>query len=72
MSHEDPQFLKYRVWIRSMPGFFTQYDGKLDVWARDASEAEDNAYLKLRRGAFPDRDRSMWRTEKVECLGSNG
>lgn len=57
---------KYRVWIRSVPGFYEQYDGKVDVQAEDVDEAKEIALRTLKAGAFPDRSRSMWRVEKVE------
>lgn len=66
MNEQERDFHKYAVWMRSVPGFYVQYDGKVDVWARDEEEAIDNAHHQLRRGSFPDRDRSMWRVEKVE------
>lgn len=59
---------KYHVWLRSVPGFYEQYDGKVSVYARDDDEAIELAFDKLKRGAFPDRSRSMWRVEKVERI----
>lgn len=61
---------QYEVWIRSLPGFYAQYDGKVDVWADNEEAAEDLAFLKLKRGAFPDRSRSMWQVEKIVCKRS--
>ena len=60
---------KYEVWIRSVPGFYAQYDGKVTVWADNDSEAKDLAYMKLKNGAFPDRSKNMWKTEKVIRVG---
>lgn len=57
----------YRVWLRSTPGFYEQYDGYVDVNAEDTDEAKEKAIEKLRRTSFPDRSRNMWRVEKVEC-----
>lgn len=57
---------KFWVWIRSKPGFYAQYDGKVEVFATDDEDAVERAFQKLKRGAFPDRDRSMWKVEKVE------
>ena len=65
---EERNWLSYRVWLRSVPGFYAQYDGKVDVYARDPEEAVEIALRQLKRGSFPDRDRSMWRVEKVEWL----
>ena len=59
---------KYRVWIRSVPGFYAQYDGKVDVLAEDEDQAKERALMELKRGAFPDRGRSMWRVERVEKI----
>lgn len=61
---------KFRVWIRSKPGFYAQYDGKVDVFAGDEEEAVSEALRRLRTGAFRDRDDSMWTVEKVERLWS--
>lgn len=55
--------------MRSVPGMYAQYDGKVSVSARDEEEAVENAITKLRRGSFPDRSRSMWKVEKIECMG---
>lgn len=65
----EKQYKKYVVWMRSVPGMYAQYDGKVTVYAEDEFEAAENAHIKLKRGAFPDRDRSMWRVEKIECVG---
>jgi hypothetical protein len=59
---------RYRVWMRSTPGFYEQYSGKVDVWAEDEEQAEERAFQELRRGAFPDRGRTMWRVEKIEVI----
>lgn len=56
---------KYEVWLKSVPGFYEQYDGKVTVFAESDEEAENLAFIKLKNGAFPDRSRSMWRVEKV-------
>jgi hypothetical protein len=61
---------KYRVWIRSTPGFYEQYDGKVDVFAEDEEQARERALQELWHGAFPDRGRSMWKIERVEVLRS--
>jgi hypothetical protein len=58
----------FRVWIKSVPGFYAQYDGYVDVYADDQDEAVDLAFIKLKHGSFPDRDRSMWRVVKVEVM----
>lgn len=57
---------KYRVWLRSVPGPYEQYDGHVDVFAEDAEQAKERAKRELRRTSFPDRSDSMWRVEKVE------
>lgn len=61
--------MKYRVWMRSAPGFYEQYSGKVDVFAESEDQAIDRAFQELKRGAFPDRSRNMWRVEKVERIG---
>lgn len=57
---------KYRVWLKSVPGFYEQYSGKVEVYADDDDDAIERALNKLKRGSFPDRSRDMWRVEKVE------
>lgn len=66
MSYELPTLYKYRVWLRSMPGMYAQYDGKVEVYASGSNEAIDRAFDKLKRGSFPDRSRDMWKIESVE------
>ena len=58
----------YRVWLRSTPGFYAQYSGKIDVYAESQEDAIDAAFTKLKLGAFPDRNRTMWKVERVEQL----
>lgn len=59
--------MKYRVHLHSKPApGLTFYDGHVDVDAEDAEQAEDAAFAKLRRTAFPDRSRADWRITKVE------
>ena len=59
---------KYYVWVRSKPGFYAQYDGKVNVFAEDDDEAIEKALQRLERGAFKDRTRDMWIIEKVERI----
>jgi 1,2-phenylacetyl-CoA epoxidase PaaB subunit len=68
MDDEEQQYRDYRVWMRSVPGMYEQYDGKVDVWATSEEDAINKAHDKLKRGSFPDRTRNMWRVEKVEIL----
>lgn len=56
----------YRVHMRSVPGFYEQYDGHVDVRAHNDDEAIERAFRDLKTGAFPDRSRSMWRVVSVE------
>jgi len=58
----------YRVWVRSVPGMYEQYDGYVDVWAENDGDAIEKAFRKLKRESFPDRGRDMWRVEKVEVI----
>lgn len=60
---------KYRVWLRSRPGFYEQYNGKVDVYAEDVEQAKERAFRELKQGVFPDRNASMWRIEKIEIIG---
>lgn len=66
--NNDDRLPKFRVWIRSVPGFYEQYDGKVDVFAEDEAQARTRALQELKRGAFPDRGASMWRIERVERI----
>lgn len=59
---------KWRVWMRSTPGPYEQYDGKVDVFADNEDEAEERAFAELKRGSFPDRGRACWKVERVEKL----
>lgn len=59
---------RYRVWLKSVPGFYEQYSGKVDVYADNDEEAIDLAFYKLKTGAFKDRSKDMWRVEKVERI----
>ena len=59
---------KYRVWLRSKPGFYEQYDGHVDVDAESIDDAPRVALDKLRRGVFSDRNSAMWNIEKVDNL----
>lgn len=59
---------RYRVWLRSVPGPYEQYDGKVDVLAEDTYDAARRALAELRRTSFPDRSDSMWRVERIEVL----
>lgn len=58
---------KYRIWIKSKPGMYEQYNGKVDVHAFFEEEAIKKAFLKL-KFTFPDRPNSLWVTEKIEIL----
>lgn len=63
---------RFRVFLRSTPGFMAQYSGYVDVWADDETDAIDLALIKLKRGSFPERSRSCWRVDKVERLWGHG
>jgi len=56
----------YKVWMRSKGGFYEQYNGFVDVYAENDTDAVSKALRKLKTGAFPDRSNSMWTVEKVE------
>jgi hypothetical protein len=45
---------------------YAQYDGKVDVFAEDDDAAVEKAFRQLKRGAFPDYSRDMWKIERVE------
>ena len=66
-----------RVWLRSAPGFYEQYDGKVDLcfdsmesfWKlQDDDQLLRLAVEKLQRTSFPDRGMSMWKVDRVEVL----
>lgn len=58
----------YRVYLRSKPGMYEQYDGHVDVVASNDGAAEDAAFNKLRR-TYPNRGRDMWIIERIERRG---
>ena len=62
MKEQSP----YRVWLRSKPGMYEQYNGKVDVTAFDEDSAVETALCKLRNTSFPDRTADMWIIEKIE------
>jgi hypothetical protein len=62
------QWYKFRVSIASKSGFYAQYSGDVEVFARSSSEAQEKAFEKLRKGAFPDRSRDMWKVNGIEVL----
>jgi hypothetical protein len=62
-------FHKYKVHMTSTPGFYAQYNGSVDVWAKDEEDAIEKAFRELKRGAYPDRSRNMWKVNRVECIG---
>lgn len=57
---------KYKVFIRSRPGFYEQYSGTVEVVAEDDDAAVDAAFRKLKAGSFPDRNKDMWKVEQVD------
>jgi len=61
--------MKCRVYLRSTPGFYEQYQGKVDVFVEQVEEAIPEALKELRRTTFRDRGSSMWKAEKVEIIG---
>ena len=61
--------LPYRVYVRSVPGFYEQYNGFVEVYAYDAIDAAEKALVKLRTTSFPDRHKNMWKIEAVSCMG---
>jgi len=64
------QRTKFRVHARSVAGMYAQYDGHIDVWAYNFHDAEDEAFKALKRGAFPERSRDMWRFHRIERIAS--
>lgn len=57
---------RYKVWMRTRGGMYAQYDGAVSVWAEDDDQAIERAFRELKRGAFPDYGRDMWKVERVE------
>jgi len=55
----------YEVAMRSKPGPVEQYNGIVTVFAESEEDAIEAAYRKLKRGAFPDRNRGMWTVDAV-------
>jgi hypothetical protein len=44
---------------------YEQYDGYIDVVASNYEQAEEAAFVKLRR-TYPNRNGGMWIVEKIE------
>ena len=59
---------RYTVRMKSVPGFYAQYDGNVKVWAENDDDAIEQAFKELKRGAFPERGRSMWKGTGVERI----
>lgn len=78
MNHHDEDdgadqrpYRRYRVWMRSTPGHYAQYDGHVDVITQD-----DDGYgifmaavRELRRTSFPERGPDCWKLERYEAIG---
>jgi hypothetical protein len=58
----------YKVWLRSKPGPYEQYDGFIRVEAKDREDAVEKAFFRLERGAFYDRNRGMWNVYEVQYM----
>ena len=62
---------RYAVKLCSKAGPYAQYGpGEVKVWAEDEESAVDKAFRELKRGAFPDRSREMWRVLDVRRVWS--
>ena len=57
----------YRVYMRTVPGMYAQYDGHVDVWS-DGEELFLDAVRQLRRTSFKDYSADMWRMTGSELL----
>lgn len=57
---------KYRVWLRSKPGFYEQYSCNLIVISKDENDAIKRALIELKKTTFEDRSSDSWIVEKVE------
>jgi hypothetical protein len=56
--------------MHSAPGLWGTYDGYVDVWSPDESEAFERAVRELGRTSFADRRGcDAWRLDRIECLG---
>ncbi len=44
---------------------YEQYSGTVEVTAENEDDAVDAAFRKLKAGAFPDRNKDMWKLEEV-------
>lgn len=64
-DRDDAPLHRYVVTLQSRPGMYAQYGGDVKVWASDEDEAVDNAFRELKRGAFFDRSREMWKVINV-------
>jgi len=57
---------RYLVTLQTRSGFFAQYSGAVEVFAKDEDEAVDCALRRLKQTSFPDYSRDMWRVISVE------
>lgn len=67
---EQSHYSQWEVYLRSTPGPYAQYNGRVLVYATSSTEAVEQAFKELKRGAFPDRGRNMWKVESVGRLHS--
>ncbi len=62
---------KFRCFMESIPGAFTQYEGHVDVYCE--SDDWDDVFLaavqKLRRTSFPDRGHASWKMLDFQRIG---
>ena len=66
-SDLTPEKHLYRVYLKSVPGMYAQYEGPVEVWS-DGKDLFLDAVRKLRSTSFPDRHTDQWRMMGSEVI----
>ena len=64
-------YKRYRVYMQTNSGMFTQYDGYVDVTVLSDTDLFHAAVKQLRRTAFPDYSADMWKMVSYKELVDN-
>lgn len=62
------KYPQYRVWLKTVGGFYEQYNGYVDVYAENMEDGVQRAIDRLRDESFPDYPRNYWKVLRVEWL----
>lgn len=56
---------EYCVRMSSVPAMYEQYTGEVTVFACDEEEAASKALQKFKSTSFHNRNRALWRIDKI-------